>query len=73
MPLGGKEHRGCAHGSFHLPDGVLDVETAANPHARLVETHSGVGDYMTLSHCWGGADFLRRTRKNIDRFKTSLD
>ena len=44
-------------------------------YVRLVskdEGHSMQGLYVTLSHCWGGATFVKLTEDKIDEFKQGI-
>lgn len=48
-----------------LPTRLLKLDEVSNG-IRLVETGKsiGIGDYVTLSHCWGKASLIKLTREN---------
>lgn len=50
-------HARCPKPSGHLPSRLLDLTEPSR--ARVIETHDLRGvEYLTLSHCWGGANML---------------
>ncbi|KAF8859341.1 HET-domain-containing protein [Acephala macrosclerotiorum] len=82
-----REHPRCKASTTHpIPTRLLVLDRSnttdgRNDHyqqtVRLVETADwakGVErvEYATLSHCWGGIDFLKLTTRMLDTFKTSV-
>ncbi|KAN0115270.1 HET domain containing protein [Hyaloscypha variabilis] len=50
-------HARCPKPSSHLPSRLLDLTEPSR--ARVIETHDlREVEYLTLSHCWGGANML---------------
>lgn len=56
-----------------LPTRVIDVGSPdGRTEPRLYETSGEPGDYIALSHCWGGAQPLRTTKETICSLKTCI-
>lgn len=61
-------HNLCKQEDNVLPRRVLDVRAGPSRDAiRLIETTGQVGQYVTLSHCWGGKVSLMTTTKTRER------
>lgn len=62
-----------------LPTRVLDlgpVEHACPTRPKSIRLHISdgeKGEYVTLSHCWGGTSTIRSTEATLDVFKKGLD
>ena len=58
---------------YKLPLRLIDVEAVA-PHVRLCKTSKMPPDvsYTTLSHCWGGLEFIKLTDATIKSFLESI-
>jgi hypothetical protein len=66
------------------PTRLIDMESVSNPKTceglvRLVETKNEPRlqgalkvRYVTLSHCWGGANFIRLTNETVPRFERGI-
>ncbi|CZR60690.1 uncharacterized protein PAC_10586 [Phialocephala subalpina] len=56
------------------PASGIETDGHQSQNVRLVESASLDGHvlYATLSHCWGGLDFLKLTTGEIDSFKESI-
>ncbi|MBE3109014.1 MAG: HET domain-containing protein, partial [Acidobacteria bacterium] len=54
-----------------LPTRVLDV-AASRKHVILVEPGQQKGQYMTLSHRWGGKDVIHTTKATLDARKAGI-
>lgn len=60
-----------------LPTRLLDIGEAPESQIRLllkpedVATQLG-GQYVTLSHCWGNAEYLKLTSATIDRLTNGI-
>ncbi|KAE9368034.1 HET-domain-containing protein, partial [Stipitochalara longipes BDJ] len=61
-------------GDPSLPHRVIDVGSIDGPaEPYLLETSYGqVGNYMTLSHCWGGGTPVKTTSKNIQHHRVEV-
>jgi len=69
------EHRSCPKRSDHLlPTIVINVGSLANE-PRLVIPENQLGQWASLSHCWGGEIALKTKMSSIDRHchKISLE
>ena len=56
-----------------LPVRVLQLYGRNNGrNLRLYETQGGSGRYCCLSHCWGGAKFMRLTKDNEQQLKSQI-
>ncbi len=58
-----------------IPARLVEISGSdANPIIRIVETASRPreGEYTTLSHCWGAADFLTLRESCIDNMKEGI-
>nr|UMZ45318.1 hypothetical protein [Paramyrothecium sp.] len=69
------QHRTCSsHGGSDkwYPARLLEIQ---HDSIRLVEfAESSISKpYASLSHCWGGAEILNLTTKNIEHLKTAID
>ncbi|KAI9688712.1 MAG: hypothetical protein M1822_001069 [Bathelium mastoideum] len=65
-----KHHKQCK-ASFQrdwYPKRLIDVGTYDDESVRLVITEDTAVDgvYLTLSHCWGGANILKLTKESVD-------
>lgn len=52
-----------------LPSRLIQVECDEQLGPRLVDTKGGRGQYLTLSHCWGGKTPIMTTISNIESCK----
>lgn len=56
-----------------LPSRVIDVGSPDGKTApRLCDTGGEPGDYIALSHCWGGRQPLITTKENISSMRTCI-
>jgi Heterokaryon incompatibility protein (HET) len=61
----------CNAGLPRLPKRVIDVKSRPQPF--LMETADlAVGDYATLSYCWGGYPVLTATQETISKLKAGF-
>ena len=71
-----KEHPKCrAYSGLHpiLPKRVIDVGSPGEPLVRIhVGSFQEHGHYVTLSHCWGDANFLKLTLANENALRDSF-
>ena len=71
-------HETCiasARGLPNIPTRLIELTGSdAKPLIRLVETasHPREGNYMTLSHCWGTADFLTLRKSCLNDMKEGI-
>ena len=59
----------------HIPARLVEISGSdANPILRIIETASRPreGEYITLSHCWGAAEFLTLRESCIDNMKEGI-
>lgn len=59
----------------HIPARLVEISGSdASPILRIIETASCPrdGEYMTLSHCWGGADLLTLRESCVDNMKEGI-
>ncbi len=59
----------------HIPARLVEISGSdANPILRIIETASRPrdGEYMTLSHCWGSADFLTLRKNCVNSMKEGI-
>lgn len=57
------------------PRRLVDVGEGARTYIRVVVTQELDGsepEYLTLSHCWGGADILRLLTDNVDKLMVDI-
>lgn len=69
------DHPACkpSTSSGTLPTRVIDVGSPdGRTEPRLCDTNGEPGDYIALSHCWGGRQPLRTTKENICSMKTCI-
>lgn len=69
------KHSACNSGTFRrtLPSRVIDVGPPdGKTPPRLCDTNGEPGDYIALSHCWGGKQPLVTTKNNICSMKTFI-
>jgi len=63
-------------GGSWWPSRLLEIGGTGHGYdVRLIETSEGphqLGSYMTLSHCWGEAEFLKLTIENQQRLKDGI-
>jgi len=66
----------ATHEPRFYPTRLIEISANANqkPELRLIETSErpANGHYVTLSHCWGGANILRLTKQNLDDLKNEI-
>lgn len=63
----------CPVKTSSLPTRVLDVGISeGSPSCRLVETGNKQGNYVALSHCWGGKIKERLTTETLSNFLRSI-
>jgi len=57
------------------PTRLLEITNDGSPGVRLVlNTVDNIcGPYVTLSHCWGKADFLRLEKRTFERMRAGID
>lgn len=71
-----KHHHECGTRDEHprLPTRVLDVGSVIDsPSIRLhIPSEDQRGEYLALSYCWGGAQPLVTTTKNLDTMKSGF-
>ena len=58
-----------------FPTRLLDLDSSGRTtdlHLMVSENSQPDGPYMTLSHCWGKAEVLKLTSKNIEKLKRGI-
>ncbi|KAH7378118.1 heterokaryon incompatibility protein-domain-containing protein [Cadophora sp. MPI-SDFR-AT-0126] len=66
------EHSKCAWSNDHiLPTRVIDVGSE-HEEPFLLETNGMKGEWLTLSHCWGGGATLMTTSDTLQDHKSSI-
>lgn len=69
------DHSACKPSASRgtLPTRVIDVGSSdGGTVPRICETNGVTGDYIALSHCWGGGQPLKTTKENISSMKTGI-
>ncbi|KAI7924621.1 hypothetical protein M0657_004485 [Pyricularia oryzae] len=67
------EHSSCPPRSINkLPTRLVDVGEAPSWNVRLTQSQGQRGEYVALSHCWGGPIKLTLRRDNLASFLTSI-
>ena len=59
----------------YIPSRLIEITGAeANPFLRIIEvaSHPCDGEYITLSHCWGTAEFMTLREDRIDSMKEGI-
>ena len=59
----------------NFPTRLLDLdacETHASVRVTVTDTNPREGEYMTLSHCWGAAQFIKLQRSNIEELSQGI-
>ncbi|KAF2998176.1 hypothetical protein E8E13_003570 [Curvularia kusanoi] len=56
-----------------MPSRVLDVAHVGSDIVRLTETAAGTGQYLALSHCWGGKVPIQTTSENYTAMMKGID
>ena len=59
----------------NFPTRLLDLdacETHASVRVTVTDTNPREGEYMTLSHCWGAAQFIKLQRSNIEELRQGI-
>lgn len=71
------EHLFCRHTIQRrpvLPRRVLKIDSATDPlTVRLVESDGEKARYIALSYCWGKANLLKTTTKNLESHKHRIE
>lgn len=67
-----EEHPLCSWTADHiLPTRVIDVGSESED-PFLFESNGARGEWLTLSHCWGGGTPLQTTSRTLDIHKSSI-
>lgn len=68
-------HSACCRKDLALlPKRVLDLRRFEELHISLSEPGEGErANYVALSYCWGGKDFVKTTTESIKLFKKMID
>ena len=56
-----------------LPTRVIEIPFDTSIPPRLCSSRGRKGRYVALSHCWGGAEMVKLTTKQLANFNTALD
>lgn len=51
---------------------ILDQENTSDIRVIVTAEHPSCGPYLTLSHCWGAADFIKLTLQNITQLQAGF-
>ena len=72
----GYNHSGSQpHQGREFPTRLLDVQSGlnGNHHCILIDGSDALGDYITLSYCWGYNQSLRTMTSNLGQHKGGID
>lgn len=65
-------HPDCFYLETSLPTRVLDVDRSDKSRVFLVEPQYAIDRYISLSYCWGDAQFFKLTKENFSSCKEGI-